>query len=105
MSKSTGRPVNPRSERSLKPWRALKMSRASYYWRKRYGGLPMKYRAAKDFRRSAVHKLLVDDVRYIKRFQMERPYREHKWLLLDFDIDRATLSDILHERTHRDVQP
>jgi hypothetical protein len=38
--KSMGRPVDPKSERSLKPWLKLEMSRASFYWRKRYGDLP-----------------------------------------------------------------
>jgi hypothetical protein len=34
-----GRPPDPNSERSLKPWAKLNMSRAAYYWRKRYGDL------------------------------------------------------------------
>ena len=38
--KSQGRPVDPGSERSRKPWDRLGMSRASFYWRKRYGDLP-----------------------------------------------------------------
>ena len=38
--KSQGRPVDPKSERSRKPWVRLGMSRASFYWRKRYGDLP-----------------------------------------------------------------
>lgn len=38
--KSQGRPVDPLSERSRKPWEKLGMSRASFYWRKRYGDLP-----------------------------------------------------------------
>ena len=35
-----GRPVDTRSERSRKPWEKLNMSRASFYWRKRYGDVP-----------------------------------------------------------------
>jgi hypothetical protein len=35
-----GRPIDPKSERSRKPWEKFKMSRASFYWRKRYGDLP-----------------------------------------------------------------
>lgn len=38
--RSQGRPIDPKSERSLKPWDKLGMSRASFYWRKRYGDLP-----------------------------------------------------------------
>ena len=38
--RSQGRPVDPKSERSRKPWEKLGMSRASFYWRKRYGDLP-----------------------------------------------------------------
>ena len=107
--KKRGRPVDPASERSRRPWEALGMSRATYSIKKRYGDLPktaavrppMKFRA--DFKKSGVHKLTADDARYIKRFLVERPYREHKWLLLDFDIDEATLADILAERTHWDI--
>ena len=104
MKRARGRPVDPDSERSRQPWAALGMSRATYAIRKRYDDLPklpMKFRA--DFKKSCVHKLTADDVRYIKRFLLERPYPEHKWLLVDFDIDQATLADILNERTHRDV--
>ena len=105
MLKARGRPVDPGSERSRKPWEKLGMSRASFYWRKRYGDLPklpMKFRA--NFKKSAVHKLTAEDARYIKRFLLDRPYREHRWLLLDFNIDEATLADILNERTHRDIE-
>jgi len=35
-----GRPINPKSERQCEPWEALGISRASYYWMKRYGALP-----------------------------------------------------------------
>lgn len=38
--KSQGRTVDPASERSRKPWEQLGMSRAAFYWRKRYGDLP-----------------------------------------------------------------
>lgn len=100
-----GRPIEPKSARQKRPWMRLGISRATFYWRKRYGDLPMpppmKFRA--DFKKSGVHKLTADDARYIKRFLLERPYREHKWLLLDFDVDEATLADILNERTHRDI--
>ena len=40
--RSQGRPVDPTSERSRKPWKKLNMSRASFYWRKRYGDVPKK---------------------------------------------------------------
>jgi len=35
-----GRPVDPDSEASQKPWEKLGISRASFYWKKRYGDLP-----------------------------------------------------------------
>lgn len=38
--KSQGRPVDPQSERSRKPWLRLGMSRATFYWHKRYNDLP-----------------------------------------------------------------
>ena len=47
---SQGRPVDPKSERSLKPWEKLGMSRASFYWKKRYNDLP---RAAPKRRKKA----------------------------------------------------
>ena len=50
--KSQGRPVDPKSERSRKPWVRLGMSRASFYWRKRYGDLPQKPRKKKAPERS-----------------------------------------------------
>ena len=34
--------MDPKSERSRKPWVRLGMSRASFYWRKRYSDLPAK---------------------------------------------------------------
>lgn len=37
--KKLGRPKNPASEASQRPWEKLKMSRTSYYVRKRYGDL------------------------------------------------------------------
>ena len=37
-----GRPVDPKSERSRKPWEKYGISRAAFYWRKRYGDLPQK---------------------------------------------------------------
>src|SRR4029077_13147940 len=39
-AKKLGRPVDPDSEASQKPWEKLGMSRASFYWKKRYGDLP-----------------------------------------------------------------
>jgi hypothetical protein len=32
-----GRPVDPNSEASLKPWKALGVSKATFYWKKRAG--------------------------------------------------------------------
>jgi hypothetical protein len=92
-----GRPINPHSERQTRPWEAYRMSRAWYYILKKYGDLPV--------RRYHHRKLTPDDVRYIKRFFLERPYREHKWLLVDFDVCWATLQDIFHERTWKHIQP
>lgn len=34
-----GRPKDPKSEASTRPWEKLKIGRTSYYVRKRYGGL------------------------------------------------------------------
>ena len=58
-----GRPVDPRSERSRKPWEKLKISRASFYWRKRYGDLPTKAAAARKARRALrARELTIDDI-------------------------------------------
>ena len=35
-----GRRPDPRSERSIQPWLKLKISRATYYWKKKYNDLP-----------------------------------------------------------------
>lgn len=40
MKKPIGRPVNPKSEASREPWKKLGMSRATFYWKKRYNDLP-----------------------------------------------------------------
>ena len=58
--KSQGRPVDPTSERSLKPWLKLGMSRATFYWRKRYDDLPKRRRrrAAPSFTRE----LTINDI-------------------------------------------
>ena len=47
-----GRPVDPKSERSRKPWEKYGISRAAFYWRKRYGDLPQKPARKKAKRRS-----------------------------------------------------
>jgi hypothetical protein len=36
-----GRPINLNSANQQKPWVALNMSRATFYWKKRYGDLPV----------------------------------------------------------------
>jgi hypothetical protein len=41
MSKRRGRPIDPTSERAREPWEAHGLSRASWYWKKRYGDLPI----------------------------------------------------------------
>ena len=38
--RAPGRPINSNSARQKTPWKAWGMSRAWYYWRKRYGDLP-----------------------------------------------------------------
>ena len=47
-----GRPVDPKSERSRKPWEKYGISRAAFYWRKRYGDLPQKPARKKAKKRS-----------------------------------------------------
>lgn len=54
--KKLGRPVDPDSEASRKPWEKLGMSRASFYWKKRYGDLP-KARPRKASSRTAAQEL------------------------------------------------
>ena len=41
-AKKLGRPIVPTSESFNKPWDALGVSRATYYWYKRFGELPAK---------------------------------------------------------------
>jgi hypothetical protein len=38
-----GRPIIPDSERQRAPWEMLGVSRATFYWKKRYGDLPKKF--------------------------------------------------------------
>jgi len=42
-----GRPIIPDSERQCEPWKAFGMSRATFYWKKRYGDLPQDAHAHK----------------------------------------------------------
>lgn len=42
-----GRPIIPDSERQREPWKELGVSRATFYWKKRYGDLPKDTRAYK----------------------------------------------------------
>ena len=90
MTRKIGRPVDPDSERSRRSWVALGMSRATYYWKKRYSDLPKP--------------LTADDVRTIKQLGLE--LNGYKWIPLvagEYGVDQATIMDILNERTHRDV--
>jgi endonuclease I len=41
-ARKQGRPVDPKSEAQREPWRKLGISRATFYWRKRYGDLPVR---------------------------------------------------------------
>jgi hypothetical protein len=54
----TGRPVNPKSEASREPWKKLGISRATFYWKKRYGDLPK--RAARRTRDRSYQQTLID---------------------------------------------
>ena len=89
-----GRPINPRSARQKKPWKVLCMSRATYYWKKKYGDLPMP---------NVNSKLTIADATQLKRRILEWPYRWYTILAVEYDVSLATISDILHERTHRDI--
>lgn len=40
IKRGPGRPIVPTSESFTKPWLKLGVSRATYYWRKRYNDLP-----------------------------------------------------------------
>lgn len=48
LTRPVGRPVDPNSEASLRPWAELGISRATYYWRKRYNDLPVLTKAEED---------------------------------------------------------
>ncbi len=107
-----GRPIDPTSERARKPWEGLGMSRATYNWKKRYGDLPvptaklaLKYRP--DFTTAINRKLTAAQARQLKQELLEYPYELHPLLTLAHGgrpyVDEATLSDILNERTHKDI--
>ena len=40
MRTKIGRPIDPNSASQREPWRAYGISRATYYWYKRYDALP-----------------------------------------------------------------
>jgi hypothetical protein len=42
IERKQGRPVDPKSEAQREPWKRLGVSRATYYWRKRYGDVPVR---------------------------------------------------------------
>ncbi len=103
--KSPGRPVNPASERSRKPWEMLSMSRANYYWLKRFGKLPappLKYRP--DWTPAVNRKLTAEQVRTIKRLACELPgYKWVPFIALEYGVSESTIYDIINERTHKDI--
>ncbi len=70
------------------------MSRATYYWKKLYGDLPMP---------NPNSKLTKADAKELKTKLFEWPYKWHVILAAEYGVDQATLADILHERTHRDI--
>lgn len=64
---------------------------------------PMKYRA--DFKKSCVHKLRANEVETIKHLGCElNGYKWERLVAAEYDIDTATVRDILSERTHKDIR-